>query len=487
MHIFLKIATISTLTLGAYSVSASAACLIEEPPAVKSMEEMNKLMDARTKKSRAAYDKYDLAYKYLKEDPKDIDKALELMTQASQEHAYITDRLSRHYLAGDFGEENKHKGIDVLKDRATKNLDSLTRPDLATLTLDLARLYLDEDDENAWLRDDKEGAQWMIKSAECGHFLSEYKVGVLYLEGRGLSQDTDKGMSILTDLAKRGSVPAKQKLEEILKNSQKHVEDVYDVSKLEERYDGEIVSTLDLYNLKAGLAFEFGEAEGGMIPLIMGNQGSGYKYPEFYTPTIREVLDIMAWQTRSYWKHIETKIVNDFILLGAHNDLPYIIDLKSNWRTKPVGFYSWHAPDIAGFGMDIYYLGHFTPPDEVEQDAFSKQVLEFASLSVLKMYNMMPNPSPLGDMKMVAFNDHHAEKALYWEPKEGLNGRAWRQWALFIDGHAFLIVNAAYPQNKGSVFKDVDEMLQTFRLNKDFSLRLSDQPDASTTIMRKEK
>ena len=189
-----------------------------------------------------------------------------------------------------------------------------------------------------------------------------------------------------------------------------------------------------------------------------------YTYPEFYTPTWKEYFDSMARQLKADWTWDEE--AKQFKFCHSYDTPFFSVDLSSDWMLQDRGLYIWYAPHDLKFGMDVYYMGHYTIPSGDGSAVFKDKVLKFVATRVLEVYKVEPLPSPDKDMRFVDI-DGEIGRALLWEPEEGLHDRVWRQWAFLVDGHAFIIENAAVPDNKDRVFSAVDKMLPTFKIRKD--------------------
>ncbi len=198
-------------------------------------------------------------------------------------------------------------------------------------------------------------------------------------------------------------------------------------------------------------------------------------YPDFYSPTVKEVLDMVAWQIGATWDFDEADRVVKFYDASAREDTPYSIDMKKGWRKQYRGLYLWYAPDNRDFGMDIYYLGHYTLPSGKEKNVFENEIRKHIATLIMRVYGAPKIPST--EMEMIEASVA-AYKALYWEPKlpyEGMKADApWRQWAFVADGHAFLVVSTMAMEDKETVFSEVDAMLNTFQINKKFSEKKRD-------------
>ncbi|MDB5910665.1 MAG: hypothetical protein JWP34_4779 [Massilia sp.] len=83
-----------------------------------------------------------------------------------------------------------------------------------------------------------------------------------------------------------------------------------------------------------------------------------YPYPAFYRPTWGEVFDHVARQMKCKWSWDPKFRQFKF----DRSDAPpwFSVKLPDDWTREDRGLYVWHAPKGQGFGMDIYYFGHYT-------------------------------------------------------------------------------------------------------------------------------
>jgi hypothetical protein len=203
------------------------------------------------------------------------------------------------------------------------------------------------------------------------------------------------------------------------------------------------------------------------------NKAVNNVFPDFYKPTVREILNMVAWQTGSKWKFDEEHHQYEFIEYPI--TYPFKLNLSKDWSHKYMGMYVGFAPKGSPVGMDIYYFGQITVPEGKDSAVFYRDMRKFYSTLVMKAYRASVIPDPDKEMVELTIAGH---PALYWQPEKGYGGMSglWRQWSVTIDGHAFLIVSSMEENNRDQVWHDVDEMLISFALNKNFNLESNFDP-----------
>jgi hypothetical protein len=89
-------------------------------------------------------------------------------------------------------------------------------------------------------------------------------------------------------------------------------------------------------------------------------------FPEFYKPTLGELFDTIALQTRSSWKY-DPK-TNYWVFAKPAIQKPYSVVPADKWTTRDMGIYTGYKPATFPVGMDVYYYGVYSA-DEGKQAA----------------------------------------------------------------------------------------------------------------------
>ena len=198
-----------------------------------------------------------------------------------------------------------------------------------------------------------------------------------------------------------------------------------------------------------------------------------YLYPEFYEPTWGEVFDHVARQMRCTWSWNPENRQFKFERLPAGAQPGFGVELADGWRREDRGLYVWHAPRDAEFGLDIYDFGHYTPPAPpagvdraAHEKDFAKRVREHVATHMLRGW---PTPPVAADMTPVKLAADDA--ALHLATATPRPGAAWRQWAVLVDGHAYLIVNAMPKTSEPDLLPAVERMVATFKAERPTTTR----------------
>ncbi len=192
-------------------------------------------------------------------------------------------------------------------------------------------------------------------------------------------------------------------------------------------------------------------------------QHIAYTYPDFYEPTWREFFDHMAKQMKAKWTWKEEN--KNFEFCGTNEKSFFSVDLEPNWRMQDRGLYIWHAPEGQNFGMDIYYFGHFSAPENKDKNEFYNRVRDHFAIDYHKVMGSVEIPS-LNDMQIKKIIS--GDEALYWYKKDFsrlASKVVWRQWAFTVEGHMFLIISAMPEENEIDTSTAVDRMISTFSIN----------------------
>jgi hypothetical protein len=177
-------------------------------------------------------------------------------------------------------------------------------------------------------------------------------------------------------------------------------------------------------------------------------------FPDFYRPTWKELFDLIAWQTMSVWKYDgETGY---WVFAESKRVLPYKMDISAGWMREDHPIEVVYRPPTAPVGMDIYWLGHYSP-DRADPAPFFGRVREALALSFVK-----------GFIRDVSLKNMSAKRmgrneTLYFETVTP-SGVVWRQWVLIENGDAFAIVSAIKPEMEKQLLPDVLSMVSSFEI-----------------------
>ena len=196
-------------------------------------------------------------------------------------------------------------------------------------------------------------------------------------------------------------------------------------------------------------------------------------YPQFYTPTLRELLDVIALQTKSQWKYdptskyfhseLENGPVKDLAIFdytGTESAKPYQVTLPEGWQVVDKGHWTMFVPPVFPIGMDIYELGSYSA-DAKDEAELLKRVPKEVSLEWAKRAKDEIDPKEFTPAKVGQYD------AIYFETMMPLqDGRMvrWRQWTFMVDNRCYGVVSTIFPQFEKQIFPDVQSMLASFKI-----------------------
>ncbi|MFH1022858.1 MAG: hypothetical protein V1809_05675 [Planctomycetota bacterium] len=197
-------------------------------------------------------------------------------------------------------------------------------------------------------------------------------------------------------------------------------------------------------------------------------------FPEFYKPTLREFLDMIALQTSSTWKYdptskyfesdVESKPVEDlamFEFTKTKREKPFQVTLPKGWKANDKGNWMMFVPPIFPLGMDIHELGSYSSDDKIKEKELLKRVPIEVSLEWAKRTKDKVDPKELKSAKVGPYD------ALYFEtmmPFLDESTVRWRQWVFMVDNKCYFLVSTIYPKYEERIFPDVQKMVESFQI-----------------------
>src|SRR6185503_2150507 len=177
-------------------------------------------------------------------------------------------------------------------------------------------------------------------------------------------------------------------------------------------------------------------------------------FPEFYKPTIGELLDTIASQTQSSWTY-DPK-TDYWVFAKPAKPKPFSITLADKWTATDEGVYVGYKPPNYPVGMDIYYYGTYSADKPEQEPALATKIRNSWAIGFAS--NLNPKITP-DEMKGVTVD---GVEALYFESPAPRPGVVWRQWALVKNRHAFVIVSSL-PAHDEQLRSAVESMVKSFR------------------------
>lgn len=196
-------------------------------------------------------------------------------------------------------------------------------------------------------------------------------------------------------------------------------------------------------------------------------------FPESYRPTLRELFDTLALQTKSTWrydptdKHFQSDVpgaVTDlaiFEFTAAKHEHPYEVTLSEGWKAEDQGHWLMLIPPDFPVGLDIYQVGTYSADDKAEEAKLFEKVRTDVSLQWAERVAEGVTAEKLKPAKVGPY------EALYFEsmiPSQLGKDIRWRQWVFMAEDRCFFVVSTILPELDKKIFPDVEKTLETFRL-----------------------
>jgi len=178
-------------------------------------------------------------------------------------------------------------------------------------------------------------------------------------------------------------------------------------------------------------------------------------FPDFYKPTIKELLDTIATQTESSWSY-DSK-TDYWVFAKPAATKPFSLTLAEGWTANDRGIYVGYKPPTFPVGMDIYYYGVYSSDDASQQEPTWKRIRNSWATGFAS--RLKPGVT-ISEMKPVSVD---GVESLYFESPTPRPGGMWRQWSLVKNGHAFVIVSTL-PVDDKKLLADVESMVKSFRV-----------------------
>ncbi|MEA3208709.1 MAG: hypothetical protein QOE70_1766 [Chthoniobacter sp.] len=200
-------------------------------------------------------------------------------------------------------------------------------------------------------------------------------------------------------------------------------------------------------------------------------------FPQFYKPTLRELLDTIALQTFSTWsyrkedqflgsKANEKEDRSDIIIVHfqkTQRAKPYEVTLATDWKSEDRGHWTACIPPSAPMGMDIYETGTYSAKDKAREPELFERVRKAVALDWAQRVKPGSQADDLKRAKVGPFD------ALFFESMiDARTGSKvhWRHWVFMAGNECYFIVSTIFPDDEKTFYPDVEGMLKTFRIRK---------------------
>ena len=178
-------------------------------------------------------------------------------------------------------------------------------------------------------------------------------------------------------------------------------------------------------------------------------------FSDFYKPTLKELLDTIALQTKSSWKYDSQR--NYWVFAKPANPKPFTITLADKWTADDRGIYNSYKPPTYPVGMDVYYYGVYSDDDRKQESALWEKIRNSWAIGFASNFKRGVS---IAEMQKVNVD---GVEALYFETPTPRPGVIWRQWAFVKNGKAFVIVSTLPAEDK-QLLSNVESMVKSFRV-----------------------
>ena len=200
-------------------------------------------------------------------------------------------------------------------------------------------------------------------------------------------------------------------------------------------------------------------------------------FPQFYKPTLRELLDVIALQTFSTWsyrkedqflgsKEDEKEDQSDIIIVHfqkTRRAKPYEVILAGGWKSEDRGHWTGCIPPTAPMGMDIYETGTYSAKDKATEPELFERVRKAVALEWAQRVKQGAQAGDLKPAKVGPFDSLFFESMI--DARTG--GKVhWRHWVFMAGNQCYFIVSTIFPDDEKTYYPDVEGMLKTFRIKK---------------------
>jgi len=200
-------------------------------------------------------------------------------------------------------------------------------------------------------------------------------------------------------------------------------------------------------------------------------------FPDFYKPTMREILDSIALQTFSTWNYRkedqflssakeEKEAQKEIIIIHfakTERAKPYEVTLAKDWVSEDRGHWTACRPSTVPVGMDIYEYGTYSTKDKAKEPELWERVRKEVALEWAQRVKKGAKADELKPAKVGSFD------ALFFESM--IDARTggqvhWRHWVFMVGNKCYFIVSTIFPEDEKTLYPDVEAMLKTFQIKK---------------------
>ncbi len=204
-------------------------------------------------------------------------------------------------------------------------------------------------------------------------------------------------------------------------------------------------------------------------------------FPDFYKPTLKELLDTIALQTSCSWSYLkEDQFANssepatkedDHVVVftftpiktGTKPAKPFRVDFAKDWRTEDRGHWLACIPPTFAVGMDIYEMGTYSADNKEDEAALFEKVRQEVAMEWAMRVKSDTKAADLRAAKVGSYDALHFEAML---PTRDGKKVHWRHWVFMADNACYFIVSTIFPEMEDTLFPDVEKMLSSLKVDK---------------------
>lgn len=204
-------------------------------------------------------------------------------------------------------------------------------------------------------------------------------------------------------------------------------------------------------------------------------------FPDFYKPSLKELMDAIALQTSSTWSyrkedqfvnsHVPEKTEFDHMVIftfvpteaATPRARPFSVNLAKDWKTLDHGHWLACIPPTFLVGMDIYEMGTYSASKKANEAALFAKVRQEVALEWAQRVKKDAKAEDLKPVKVGGFDALHFDAMV---PSQDDKDIRWRHWVFMVDNACYFIVSTIFPEMEEQLFPDVQTMLGSFKAEK---------------------
>ena len=178
-------------------------------------------------------------------------------------------------------------------------------------------------------------------------------------------------------------------------------------------------------------------------------------FSENYSPTWKELMDVLAQQVNCSW-HYDHK-TGYWVFDRKNINPPFTLKIADGWTQRAEGLRVVFVPPNAPVGMDVYTMGHYSSDNPAKLQEVFTNAIKHVSMRFAKNFKSDVSDADLIPKKVCG------ESALYFSAPTPRDSKLkWRQWAFVKNGWCFIIVSVISDENEQQLLNDVNQMMSTF-------------------------